>query len=128
MIDEGYRCEATTLEGFVQQLAVGYVSRGYWFYVTGFIPAGKDPHAVDEKLISRYGLAISKWTRARRKQTGAASVQYLRFRRYFVLLATLRPTPVLRRGGREHPGRPPLADPRGRVFRELSRRPPACAH
>ena len=44
---EGYRCEATTLEGFVQQLAVGYVSRGYWFYVTGFIPAGKDPHDVD---------------------------------------------------------------------------------
>jgi hypothetical protein len=85
---EGYRCEATTLEGFVQQLAVGYVSRGYWFYVTGFIPAGKDPFAVDEKLVTRYGLAISKWTRARRKQTGSASVQYLRFRRYFVLLAT----------------------------------------
>jgi hypothetical protein len=84
----GYRCEATTLEGFVQQLAVCYVARGYWFYVTGFIPAGKDPHAVDEKLINRYGLDISKWTRARRKQTGAASVQYLRFRRYFVLLAT----------------------------------------
>jgi hypothetical protein len=85
---ENYRCEATTLEGFVQQLAVGYVSRGYWFYVTGFIPAGKDPYAVDEKLVSRYGLAISKWARARRKQTGAASVQYLRFRRYFVLIAT----------------------------------------
>ena len=31
---------------------------------------------------------ISKWVRARRKRTGAASVQYLRFRRYFVLLAT----------------------------------------
>jgi hypothetical protein len=85
---EDYRCEATSLEGFVQQLAVGYVSRGYWFYVTGFIPAGKDPQAVDRKLITRYGLDISKWARARRKQTGSASVQYLRFRRYFVLLAT----------------------------------------
>ena len=84
----GYQCEATTLEGFVQRLAGCYVARGYWFYVTGFVPAGKDPQAVDEKLITRYGLAISKWTRARRKQTGAASVQYLRFRRYFVLLAT----------------------------------------
>jgi len=28
---EGYRCEATSLEGFIQQLAVGYVSRGYVF-------------------------------------------------------------------------------------------------
>ena len=43
---------------------------------------------MDRKLVTRYGLDISKWARARRKQTGAASVQYLRFRRDFVLLAT----------------------------------------
>jgi hypothetical protein len=83
-----YNCEATTVEGFIQQLAVCYVGRGYWFYVTGFIPPDKDPWAVDEKLIGRYGIDISKWARARRKQTGQASVQYLRFRRFFVLLAT----------------------------------------
>lgn len=85
---EGYRYEATTLDGFVQQLAVGYISRGYWFYSAGFIPDGKDPSAVDKKLIARYGIAMSKWARARRKQNGVASVQYLRFRRFFVLLAT----------------------------------------
>jgi hypothetical protein len=84
-----YHCEATTVEGFIQQLAVCYVGRGYWFYVTGFIPPEKDPRAVDEKLIGRYGIDISKWSRARRKQTGQASVQYLRFRQFFVLLATL---------------------------------------
>ena len=83
-----YNCEATTVEGFIQQLAVCYVGRGYWFYVTGFIPPDKDPRTVDEKLISRYGIDISKWARARRKQTGQASVQYLRFRQFFVLLAT----------------------------------------
>jgi hypothetical protein len=83
-----YRCEATTLEGFLQQLAVCYVGRGYWFYVTGFVPLGKDPECVDKKLIERYGIDISKWSRARRKRAGSASVQYIRFRRFFVLLAT----------------------------------------
>jgi len=83
-----YRCEALTLEGFVQQLAVGYVSRGYFFYVLGSIPERKDPRLTDRKLIGHYGIARSKWSRARLKRTGAASVQYLRFRRSFVLLAT----------------------------------------
>jgi hypothetical protein len=83
-----YRCEATSLEGFLQQLAVCYVGRGYWFYVTGFIPLEKDPESIDRKLIDHYGIAISKWARARRKQSGTASIQYLRFKRFFVLLAT----------------------------------------
>lgn len=83
-----YRCEATTLEGFLQQLAVCYVGRGYWFYVSGFIPTDKDPRDIDAKLIDRYGIAMSKWTRARRKRSGHASVQYLRYRHFFLLLAT----------------------------------------
>jgi hypothetical protein len=83
-----YRCVATSVEGFVQQLAVAYVRHGYWFYVTGRIPQDKDPAAVDRKLIERYGIAISKWARARRKQQGLANIQYLRYERFFVLIAT----------------------------------------
>lgn len=83
-----YRCEAVSVEGFVQQLAVAYVSRGYVFYVAGRIPAGKDPRQVDEKLVGRYEIDLSKWARARRKQLGQASVQYLRHEDFFVLLAT----------------------------------------
>ena len=83
-----YRAEATSLEGFVQQLAVGYLCRGYRFYFQGLIPAGKDPRAVDAKLIARYGLAISKFERARRKARGLVNVQYLRYRQHFVLLST----------------------------------------
>jgi hypothetical protein len=83
-----YRCAATTVAGFVQQLAVAYVGHGYWFYVTGEIPERKDPSAVDEKLIEKYGLGIGKATRARRKAAGLANIQYLRYRRRFVLLAT----------------------------------------
>ena len=50
-----YRCVATSVAGFVQQLAVAYVAHGYWFYVTGWIPQGKPPEAIDRKLIERKG-------------------------------------------------------------------------
>lgn len=83
-----YRCEATSVAGFVQQLAVAYIGRGYFFYVVGEIPEGKDPHLVDQKLIAKYGLGIGKTARARRKAAGLANVQYLRYGRFFVLLAT----------------------------------------
>lgn len=83
-----YRCVTTSVEGFVQQLAVAYITHGYWFYVTGTIPEQKDPAAVDAKLIERYGIAISKWARCRRKKQGLANMQYLRHERFFVLLAT----------------------------------------
>ena len=83
-----YRCVATSVEGFVQHLAVAYITHGYWFYVAGEIPEGKDPAAVDRKLIERYGIAISKWARCRRKKQGLANMQYLRHERTFVLLAT----------------------------------------
>ncbi len=88
MEQEGYRCEATTLEGFIQQLAVGYVARGYVFYVTGWVPERKEPRAVDRQLVAKYGIDVSKWARARRKRAGFANLQYIRFERFFVLLAT----------------------------------------
>src|SRR5262249_30215594 len=56
-----YHCEATSIPGFVQQLAVCYLRHGYYFYVSGCIPAGKDPCDVDRKLIERYGIDLSKW-------------------------------------------------------------------
>ncbi|MCC6968969.1 MAG: hypothetical protein IT434_01995 [Phycisphaerales bacterium] len=83
-----YRCIAITPEGFIQQLAVSYVTHGYWFYVIGQVPHGKDPSVVDRKLIDRYGIDVSKWTRARRKRSGFANVHYLRHGRFFMLLAT----------------------------------------
>lgn len=77
-----------SVEGFVQQLAVAYLGNGYWFYVVGEVPEGKDPRMVDEKLVTRYQIDLSKWARARRKRAGLASLQYLRFGRLFILLAT----------------------------------------
>lgn len=72
----------------MQQLAVSYIRNGYFFYVTGQIPERKDPASVDRKFIERYDLSVSKWTRARRKRAGFSNIQYLRFERFFVLLAT----------------------------------------
>lgn len=83
-----YRCVTTSVEGFVQQLAVAYITHGYWFYVAGEIPNGKDAAAIDAKLIDRYGIAISKWARCRRKKQGLANMQYVRHERFFVLLVT----------------------------------------
>lgn len=83
-----YRAETGSLEGFVQQIACCYLRHGYWFYVTGLIPKSKDPCAIDHKLIDKYGVGVSESTRARRKQLGKANLQYLRFDRRFVILAT----------------------------------------
>lgn len=83
-----YRFEATSLPGFIQQLAVSYVGRGYFFYVTGWIPKKKAPETIDQKLLGRYDIAISKWARVRRKAEGKANLHYLRFGRFFVLVAT----------------------------------------
>ncbi len=83
-----YRCVVTSLSGFVQQVATAYVPHGYWFYVQGFVPDGKNPDAVDRKLIEAYGVSVSKWQRTRRKQAGLANLQYIRVGRTFVLLAT----------------------------------------
>lgn len=82
-----YRCVATSVAGFVQQLAVAYLTNGYYFYVTGRIPAHKDPGKSDRKILEQYGIAISKWARSRRKKEGQANVHYLRFDRFYVILA-----------------------------------------
>jgi hypothetical protein len=83
-----YRCQATSVEGFLQVLACNYLPHGYWFYVAGVIPEGKDPELVDQKLIERYGVAVSRQGRVRRKHAGLANIHYLRFQRFWLLLAT----------------------------------------
>jgi hypothetical protein len=83
-----YRYEVSTVEGFVQQLAVSYLKNRYWFYVQGEVPEGKDPLAVDEKLLTRYEIAQSKWAKLRAVKRGEAKLQYLRYRTTFLLLAT----------------------------------------
>jgi hypothetical protein len=104
-----YRCEATSVAGFVQQLAVSYIGRGYFFYVRGEIPEKKDQRVVDQNIVEKYDIAIGKTARARRKAAGFANIQYLRYERSFLLLAT-------------H-GAHPFFDKEGSLIRDARERP-----
>lgn len=89
-----YKCEATSLEGFIQQLAVAYVARGYLFCVTGCVPKRISAGEHDRRMLAKFDVAMSKWSRyRRRRRTGPggrplACVQYLRHEDFWVLLAT----------------------------------------
>ena len=65
-----YRCEVPSLTGLIQLLACNYLPHGYWFYVTGHVPPGKNPHDLDDKLLKKYGISRSRSSRARRKAKG----------------------------------------------------------
>lgn len=89
-----YKWEATTLEGFIQQLAVAYIARGYFFYVSGYVPKRISAAEHDQRMLAKFDVAKSKWSRyRRRKQRGSdgrplANVQYIRHGDFWVLLAT----------------------------------------
>lgn len=72
----------------MQIVASNYLPHGYWFHVSGSVPEGKDPRAVDAKLMSKYGIDLSREQRSRRKRAGLANLHYVRFDRRWLLLAT----------------------------------------
>lgn len=83
-----YRAIATSVEGFVQQIACCYLRHGYHFYVLGRIPPAKNAESIDHKLIQKYRIDVSESTRARRKKSGQANLQYIRHESTFAILAT----------------------------------------
>jgi hypothetical protein len=83
-----YRYIAASEQAFVQQLALAYVQHGFWYYVAGTIHQNRNVEQVDRKLIEKYNIDISKWARTRRKKQGKANVHYLRYRQFFVLIAS----------------------------------------
>lgn len=83
-----YRYHARSVGGFIQQAAVYYVQRGYYFYVIGRVPKGNRCRQIDRKILAKYGIELSKDQRYRRKQQGQANIQYLRYQDTFLLLAT----------------------------------------
>src|SRR5262245_18995547 len=82
------RCRFGSEEDFGWQVAVNCLSRGYFYYVKGTVPAHKNPEKIDKKLTEIYETDVSKWTRVRRKKSGLANVRYFRFRQTFLLMAT----------------------------------------
>ena len=83
-----YRCEATSLEGFIWQVSSCYVKNHYRYYVMGYVRPGKDPREIDARIVERYRIDVDKWERHRRKQASRANLQYIRHDRTFLILAT----------------------------------------
>ena len=83
-----YRYLATSPEGFVQQLATCYLTHGYYFFVQGVVPPGKDPRQVDRKLLEKYEIALTSAQRYYRKRQGLASIHYLRYEYHWIMVAT----------------------------------------
>ncbi len=83
-----YRYLAATTEGAIQLIAASYLRHGFYWYVTGRMPNGKDPLAIDRKLIAKYQIDLSEWERSRRKRAGLANVHYLRCSNWFVILVS----------------------------------------
>ncbi|MFO0979103.1 MAG: hypothetical protein U0996_22020 [Planctomycetaceae bacterium] len=83
-----YRYEAQSPEAVVQLIAASYLRHGFYWYVTGSIPNGKDPGKIDRKLIAKYGIEVSEWQRRSRKQRGVANAHYLRYQRWFILMVS----------------------------------------
>lgn len=79
---------AKDLEDFFYRITNNYLRHGYTRYVLRTIPPKKDPEAVDRKLIFHYRITYNRSARARAKVRGKASVAYVRYKHFFVLLAT----------------------------------------
>lgn len=90
MTKSQYPCVATTPAGFIQRLAHDYVQYGAWFYVTGVVPVRylAEPARLDAKLIEKYGVSVSRWTRYRQRERGKATIHYLRHEGFWILIAT----------------------------------------
>jgi hypothetical protein len=83
-----YKYEVTSITGFLQRVATHLLPKGYYFYVQGVVPDGKDPAVLDAKLLAKYDIAKTEGARRWRKQQGLGNVQYVRFERSWILLAT----------------------------------------
>jgi hypothetical protein len=83
-----YLCEAASPAAFVQHLGATLLRNGYVFYVTGVVPKKRQPHEVDAKMVGKYGITASKFTRARRKRAGLPNAHYLRHGDFWVCLVT----------------------------------------
>lgn len=84
----GDRVTCKNIGEFIRRIAIDYVRYGYVRYVIREIPEGKNTLVIDNKLRAHYKITSCRTTRMRRRQKQQAVVQYVRYGRQFVLLAT----------------------------------------
>ena len=83
-----YLCEATSMEGLIQQVALSYLRHGYWWYVTGIVPERKEPTEIDHNILSKYDIRKDWRFIAHNKNRGLANLQYIRHGRFYIIMAT----------------------------------------
>jgi len=83
-----HKHEVTSLTGFLQRVATHLLPKGYFFFVQGTLPEGKDPRTLDAKLLAKYDVAKSEGARRWRKSQGLGNVQYVRYQHRWILVAT----------------------------------------
>lgn len=84
-----YKYLATSLCGFIQQVAIAYVGNGkYFYYYKRAIKPGKDATKTDEFWVNDFPAGLSRWAKARRKQKGISNYQYIRFESVYLVLAS----------------------------------------
>ena len=81
-----YRYLVESPDAAVQLIAASYLRHGYYWYVTGRIPVGKDPILIDRKIIQKYSIDISQWERSHRRKRGLGNAHYLRCEDWFIIL------------------------------------------
>ena len=83
-----YLCEATSMEGLIQQVALSYLRHGYWWYVTGVVSVRKEPVEIDHNILSKYDIRKDWRFIAHNKQRGLANLQYIRHGRFYIIMAS----------------------------------------
>ena len=58
-----YQYEVTSLVGYLQRVATHLLTKGYYFFVQGLVPADKDPTALDAKLLAKYDVVKTEGAR-----------------------------------------------------------------
>ncbi len=91
-----YRYIAANPDGFVRHLVTNIIRHGYRFYMTGEVKPGRDLEVFDDVMQQKFNYRMSRSERNRRKSAvgpdgnrlGLANVHYLRFERFWILIAT----------------------------------------
>ena len=79
---------ATSRRGFIHQIVSAWVRNDYYFYVQGKLPKKKGFLEFDRKIITRYPVVMKASRRYSRKKRDIINVAYLRYERYWIMLAT----------------------------------------
>src|SRR5262245_14294832 len=84
-----YRSQTTSKAGMLRMLSANYLPNDYFYYSYGHFMSEAHARRVEPDIICRYELALSKNQRWRRKENGLANVQFLRYRLFYLFVATL---------------------------------------